>query len=190
VSQNQTAPEKIILNGFDTGAMIADVEAIAADPKLAPVSFRARTAWTGGATTRTDVDSYDLAGQTILRRHTIHTDEPVELWGGNQAPNPQDLLLAALASCMMFGYATGCTKRGIVLRSLRIDTELTLDLRGPIGLDPAIPAGARSIRYTVHIAADATREQLEEVHQDVMKLSPNRFHIAQPIHLESQLVIG
>lgn len=186
-SQTQTAP--VILNGFDTGVMVAAVEAIAADPKLAPVTFRASTSWTGGATTRTDVESYDLAGETIARRHTIHSDEPVELWGQNSAPNPQDLLLAALASCMMFGYATGCTKRGIVLRSLRIDTELSLDLRGPIGLDPAIPAGARTIRYTVHIAADATRAQLEEVHQDVMKLSPNRFHVANPIHLESQLVV-
>ena len=190
MSQNATVTQNVILNGFDLGALAGAAEALAADPRLAPVRFSARTHWTGGASTRTEIASYDLAGETIARRHTIHTDEPVELLGGNAAPNPQDLLLAALASCMMFGFAVGCSKRGIVLESLSIDTELTLDLRGPFGLDPAIPAGAESIRYTIRAAGSGTREQFEEVHADVIATSPNRYHLASPIKLESRLVVG
>jgi uncharacterized OsmC-like protein len=190
MSQSQTAPANVILNGFDTQVMAADVEAIAADASRAPVTFRASTVWTGGASSRTEVESYDLGGQTILRRHTIRTDEPTELWGGNSAPNPQDLLLAALGSCMMFGFVAGCTKRGIVVHAVAIDTELALDLRGPLGLDPAIKPGAESIRYTIRVSGTGTPEQLAEVHEEMKALSPNRFHVSQPIRLESRLVVA
>jgi hypothetical protein len=42
----------------------------------------------------------------------------------------------------------------------------------------------------VHLKAKATPAQLERVHDVVCRTSPNRFTIAQPIRLETRLVLG
>jgi len=52
-----------------------------------------------------------------------------------------------------------------------------------------VPVGFPKIDYTVRIKADATAAQLEELHQKVMRTSPNYYHISQPIPLEARLVI-
>lgn len=182
----QKAP---LFNGIDTEALEQAVAAISADPAQAAVTFRAKTSWQGGVRSRTDIESYDVAGDRIARRHQILTDEPVELLGENSAPNPQDLILAALASCMTVGFVAGATALGVKLESLEIHTECALDLRGALGLDPNVPGGSRKILYTVRVKGNGTRAQYEEIHAKVMATSPNYYHIANPIALESKLVV-
>lgn len=177
------------LNGLEPAALATTVAAIAAEPSLAPVAFRARTSWKGRFCSQTDVESYDLSGKTIERRHTIRCDEPSELFGTNTAPNPQDLLLAALNACMMVGFVVAATARGIRIEALEIDSSADLDLRGAFGVDPDVPPGAECIRYTIRVKGDGTREQFEEIHREMSATSPNRFHITSPIRLEPRLVV-
>jgi uncharacterized OsmC-like protein len=178
-----------ILNGIDVGAFTGALAALAEDPKLAPIEFRATTTWTGGLATTTETRSYTMAGQELPHHHVIETDEPVEILGGNKAPNPQDLLLAALNACMTVGMVAGCTARGITIESLSIYSEIDFDLRGSFGVDPAIKPGAERIRYLIRIKGNAAREVFEEVHRDMMATSPNRWHLTQPIVLEPTLVV-
>jgi uncharacterized OsmC-like protein len=177
------------LNGLDPAQIEQAAGTIAADPREAQVTFRAHTAWQGQFRSRTDIDSYDLAGKSIPRRHRIVCDEPLELLGSNQAPNPQDLILAALNACMMVGFVAGATRAGIRIDSLAIDSECSLDLRGAFGIDPAIIPGAEKITYTSRVKGSGTPEQFEELHAQVMAVSPNRFHLANPIPLESKLIV-
>ena len=178
-------------NGLDTEALTQAVADIAANPALAPVTFRAKTRWQGGFRSRTDVESYDMGGQRFARRHQIFTDEPTELLGDNSAPNPQDLLLSALASCMTVGFVVGATNLGVQIDSLEIHTECTLDLRGAFGLDPTIPPGAPRIPYTVRVKGSGTREQYEEILRNVTMISPNYYHLSRPIQLDATLeVVG
>ncbi|MGC7358423.1 OsmC family protein, partial [Mycobacteroides abscessus subsp. massiliense] len=65
----------------------------------------------------------------------MEADEPPELLGGNTAPNPQELLMAALNACMSVGYAAVAATMGVTVRSLEIETTGELDLRGFLGLD-------------------------------------------------------
>ena len=74
------------------------------------------------------------------RNFTIVADEPMELLGTNTAPNPQELLMAAVNACMMVGYVCQAAIRGITLDDCRIETEGELDLRGFLGLDESGPA--------------------------------------------------
>jgi uncharacterized OsmC-like protein len=178
-----------VINGLDTVALTAAVAAIAENPALAPMVFRAKTAWQGGLASRTQISSFDLAGQTIERVHTILCDEPTEILGGNTAPNPQDLLLAALNACMTVGFVAGATARGIQLKSLSVESSLRLDLRGAFGLDKSIPPGAETIRYKIEVSGNATPAQFAEIHQEAMQNSPNRWHLSQPIKLEAELVV-
>jgi len=186
IKQEQTSN---IVNGIDVAALGQAVAAIVADPSQGQVTFRANTSWEGGARSRSRIRSFDVAGQELPRRHDVCADEPTEMLGSNTAPNPQELLLSALAACMTVGYVAGATSQGIVLESLDIQTECSLDLRGVFGLDPQIPAGARKINYTVRVRGNGTREQFEQIHRDVMATSPNYYHLANPIALESVLVI-
>ena len=183
------APITSSLNGLEPALIEEAGATIAADPEQGQVTFRARTAWQGQLRSRTEIENYDLAGKRIPRRHRIQSDEPLELLGGDQAPNPQDLILAALNACMMVGFVVGATRAGIRIDSLEIDSECSLDLRGAFGIDPAIIPGAEKIHYTVRVKGDGTPEQFEEIHRNVMATSPNRFHLATPIPLESTLVV-
>jgi hypothetical protein len=90
---------------------------------------------------------------------------------------------------MTVGFVAGATGMGITLESLEIDTECSIDLRGAFGLDPAIAPRASPIKYTVRVRGNGTREQFEEIHQNVTKTSPNYYHLNNPIPFVSELVV-
>jgi uncharacterized OsmC-like protein len=142
---------------------------------------RARSPRAAGATTR--------PGSTSPASTTSRATSPVELLGDDSAPNPRELLLAALASCTIVGFVAGATAEGFRIDALSIDTELALDLRGAFGLDPAIPAGAERIKYTIRVRGSATPAQFEEIHQRTLANWPNYFHLSRPISFDSQLVV-
>jgi uncharacterized OsmC-like protein len=135
------------------------------------------------------VTGFTLGGQRIPRNFTIGIDEPLELLGTNQFPNPQETLLAALNGCMIFGYVALCSIEGIELEELRIETEGNIDLRGFLGIDPSVRPGYDQIRYTVHIKGNGTPAQFEKIHQSVIATSPNYFNLATAIPLKSRLVV-
>jgi uncharacterized OsmC-like protein len=186
---NSPATKTSYLNGIDTEALAGALAAVEADPAQAAIAFRAKTRWQGGLSARTDIESWDLGGQRLARRHQIVSDEPIELLGGDKAPNPQDMILSALASCMTVGYVVGATALGVRIDSLEIDTHCAFDLRGSFGLDPSIPPGAKRIQYTVRIKGSGTREQFEEIHQRVLATSPNYYHLTNAIALDATLVL-
>jgi len=116
--------------------------------------------------------------------------EPCELLGADGAPNPQELLMAAFNACITVGYIAGASVHGITLESLEIKTRGELDLRGFLGLSDAVAPGYESVEYEVRIKGDGTPEQFEEIHQTVMKTSPNYFNISRPIRLKGTIKAG
>lgn len=184
----QAAIQNPMINGFSLQALQDVAEQVTSDPSIAITTFKARSEWKGTARVETRVHGYELGGQQIAREHVIHSDEPRELLGEDTGPNPQELLFAALNSCMIFGYVTTAATMGIKVQRVSIETQGTLDLRGPLGL-AAVPVGMESIHYTLRVKADATPQQLEEVHAAVMAHSPNRYHVTQPIPLVYKLVV-
>jgi uncharacterized OsmC-like protein len=175
------------VNGLDLGALADTVAAITADPSQAQVAFRVRTHWAGQTRSETMVEGYALGGQDIARSFRIVADEPIELLGGNSAPNPQELLMAAVNACMMVGYVANAALRGVTLESCEIATEGSLDLRGFLGLSDAVPPGYEVLRYTVTMRGDGTPEQYREIHEAVQKTSPNYFNITRPVRMEGAL---
>lgn len=176
-------------NGIDLEALGAMVEAIQADPREATVQFRVATAWSGGTRSETTVDSYTIGGDTIARRFNIVADEPMELCGSNTAPNPQELLMAAVNACMTVGYVANAALMGVTLETLEIEMSGTLDLRGFLGLDATVPSGYREIDYVVRMEGDGSAEQYRQIHATVMRTSPNFFNLAQPIRMNGRLAI-
>jgi uncharacterized OsmC-like protein len=179
-----------VVNGIDLDAVNDVVAAIQEDPAKALVRFAVSTRWTGQTGSRTTVKGYELAGEQIAREFEIVADEPHELLGSNGAPNPQELLMAAVNACMTVGYVAGAALNGITLERLEIQTTGQLDLRGFLGLDDTVAPGYGEIDYTVKIAGNGTPEQFEAIHQTVMKTSPNYFNMARPIRMNGRLQLG
>lgn len=177
------------VNDLDLTALGEVVEQIGKDPSKAMVGFAVSTRWTGQAGSVSTVKGYELAGVHIAREFEIVADEPHELLGTNQAPNPQELLMSALNACMTVGYVAGAAVRGITLDKLEIETRGQLDLRGFLGLDDAVPPGYEKLDYAVRISGNGTAEQFAEVHRNVMATSPNYFNMARPIRMNGTLTV-
>ena len=178
------------VNGLDLKALGEVVEAIGEDPGQAKVAFNVTTRWAGQTRSETLVEGYTIGGERVTRSHKIVADEPFELLGGDSAPNPQELLMAAFNACITVGYVAGASLQGITLESLEIRTRGELDLRGFLGLSDTVAAGYEAIDYEVRIKGDGSAADFEEIHQNVIKTSPNYFNVSRPIKLNAKLSVG
>lgn len=175
------------VNGIDLDALREVTDTVEQNPESGKVAFRVRTEWTGQTRSETTIDSVTLGGERIERRHKVVADEPYELLGTDSAPNPQELLMGAVNACMMVGYVAQAAVRGITLSTCRIEMEGELDLRGFLGIDPAVPNGYRKLDYLVTLEGDGTREQYEEIHEAVKATSPNFFNLNETIEMNGRL---
>ena len=75
------------------------------------------------------------------------------------------------------------------LESVEIETMGELDLRGFLGIDETVPPGYESMRYTVRIKGNGTPEEFQEIHETVIKTSPNYFNVSRPVRLDAELVV-
>jgi len=179
-----------VVNGLDLQALGEVVEAIEADASKAKVAFDVVTRWKGQTRSETTVDGFTMAGERISRTHTIVADEPCELLGSDCAPNPQELLMSAVNACMMVGYVAGASLKGITLENVEIRTRGQLDLRGFLGLSDDVPPGYDHVDYDVLIKGDGSPADFEEIHQTVMKTSPNYFNLSRPVRMNGTLRVG
>jgi len=179
-----------VLNGIDTDALRATIEAITGDPAKGGTDWAIRSVWKGGTRADHHVRGFGIGGEYIERPFVISSDEPEQLCGTNQFPNPQEYLLAGMNACMMVGYAAVAALMGIRLTKLEVRTEGSIDLRGFLGIDASVPRGYPALEQCVHITApDATREQLQTLHETVMATSPNYYNITRTVPTDSRLVV-
>jgi len=163
------------INGIDVTGLRSAIGSVEKDPALAHYTFSGMTAWKGGA-----------RSSTIIRGFTIKADEPVGLLGSNTAPNAVELVLSALGACLTVGVAYVAAQRGITIQSLNFTIEGELDIRGFFGMKGIHP-GYERIGVTVHLQADAAREELETLLTTVIETSPVRDIIARNVPLNIQL---
>ena len=180
--------QKSIVNDIDLDRLTDLVEEASVNPSL---GFEVTTRWTGQFRSESRPGPITMGnGDKVERNHIILADEPEEILGSNEAPNPQELLMAALNACMTVGYVAGAAKRGIRLDRLEIETKGTLDLRGFFALSDTVPPGYPVIEYVVRIAGEGTTEQFEEIHAEVQATSPNFDNIARAIRIDAKLEVG
>ena len=187
-AQTKTA-EPTVVNGINVDDLFALIEGVRREPAKGKTHWHVATTWQGQARSRAEVESYEIGGERVPRRFSIDIDEPHALGGSDRFANPQEHLIAALNACMMVGYVAQCAVRGITLESLAIETDGKIDLRGFLGIDPAVPQGYENLSYTVRIKGSATKEQFAEVHEAVMATSPNFYNMSRAVALKPALVV-
>ena len=92
--------EEKFLNGVAVDTVEALINAVNEKPDLAKSKFRANNEWVNGGHNRTTVTGFYSAGQEIshTKRFVLDADEPPILAGQDQAANPVEHLLNALAT--------------------------------------------------------------------------------------------
>jgi uncharacterized OsmC-like protein len=188
VAQAKTV-EPTVVNGINVDDLFALIEGVRRNAAKGKTNWRVTTTWQGQTRSRAQVEGFEIGGERVPRRFTIDIDEPCELGGTNRFANPQEHLLAALNACMTVGYVAQCAVRGITLENLQIETDGDIDLRGFLGIDPAVPPGYEQLNYTVRIKGNGTKEQFAEIHEAVMATSPNFHNVSRPVDLKPILVI-
>lgn len=188
MTQALVQPLASSLNGFEISAIEEVIKTVTADPSQALASFRVVSTWAGAAAAEHRIEGFELGGTGIVRRHAFRSDEPAEFLGADSAPNPQEYLFAALNACMLYGYAVKAAYLGIRLERISVETRGTLDVRGAMGLAPVAP-GCETLSCIVQIKANASSQKLAELHQEVLRTSPNVYHLIGSIRLAPTLVV-
>jgi uncharacterized OsmC-like protein len=175
------------INGIDTDALFATIDAIKADPSKASCKFFAATEWRNGTLSNTKVSRYELGGQEIREDYDIPADEPTALLGTDTAPNPQMLLYAALNSCVLNTFVVNAAAKGIRIDSLRFDLEGELDLRGFLGIDSSINPGYDELTVVCRVTGNGTKEQYQQCLEAGTRYSPNFQSISRAVAVNYRL---
>ena len=73
---------------------------------------------------------------------------------------------------------------------MEIETDGNIDLRGFLGIDPAVGPGYETLSYIVRIKGSGTKEQFAEIRNEaVMATSPNFYNVSRPVTLKPTLVV-
>lgn len=81
--------------------------------------------------------------------------------GDHDAPNPGDVLCAALAVCLDSTLRIIADRLGVTLTSLEVDVSADVDVRGTLLVDRTVPVGFQSMRCHVDVqAAEGTDPKL------------------------------
>jgi uncharacterized OsmC-like protein len=154
-----------LLNGVDTTTLFATIDAVRQQPEAAKFQFRTVNDWVSGNHSRGRFPGFFGAGQEHVHAGdtVIDADHPAVLTGTDHGPTPAELLLNALASCLMAGLGNIAAARGVELHGVRCKVEGDIDLRGILGIDPSVRNGFEDIRVVFEVDGDADFETLESL---------------------------
>jgi uncharacterized OsmC-like protein len=161
VSERQTKP----VNGVDTPALFATIDAVRAQPELARFTWRASNRWIEGTHSQSQSEAFSGAGGDHQHAACFRfdADHPAVLVGKDNGPTPVELLLYALASCLTAGIANIAAARGVKLSWVESRVEGAMDLRGILGLSDQVRNGYETIRVHFKLAGDAPPEKLRAI---------------------------
>ena len=152
-------------NGVDVAKLFATLDAVKAHPEAAQFRFGVNNRWISGTHNRNEISTFYGVGaeQQHDSTFTIEADHPAVLVGGDAAPTPAELLLAALASCLTSGLGNIAAVRKINLESVESRVEGDIDLRGILGLSDEVRNGFSQIRVSFRVRGDASPEALRQL---------------------------
>jgi len=150
-----------MVNQIDTEALQNTIKKLKQQPELGKCKFRASNKWLGGNHNCSTITGFYGAGQDIPHKQPfeLHADEPAVLAGQDQAANPVEHLLNALAACLTTSMDAHAAARGINIQELESEIEGDIDLNGYLGLSEAVPKGYSNIRIRFKVKTDEDNTQ-------------------------------
>jgi putative redox protein len=90
---------------------------------------------------------------SVVREHTVLSDEPRENGGDDEAPSPQELLAVSLASCTAITMEMYADRKGWRLGDVEVECEYS----------PAERGCPTRFELVLHLPADLSEEQVEKL---------------------------
>jgi uncharacterized OsmC-like protein len=140
------------ISGVNVEALKDTIGAIANDPELGKSRFHIYNKQLYGTHNRGTAMDFYAAKQTFAHKqmYTLEADEPAAIGGRDEAPNPVEHLLNALAACLGNSLISHAAARGI-------------QLNGFLGLSDDVRKGYQniSVNFKVKTAESGTEKLLE-----------------------------
>jgi uncharacterized OsmC-like protein len=172
------------LNGLNTEQLFQTIDAVKEEPSLAHFEFRAKNQWINGGENRSTIQGFYGVGAEDESREkpfVFTNGEPPVLLGNNEGANPVEFLLHALAGCLTTTIVIHAAARGITIQELSTELEGTIDAQGVLGLDDTVPAGYKQINLKLHIKADCSDDELDDLLAFARNHSPVCNTVCRPV---------
>lgn len=172
-----------MLNGINLEGLQQYIELITQEPSEAISSYGITAKWLGGVNTKVSTHNQQVGQKVINKDFEFTIGEPEELLGHNKYPTPQDYLLGGLAGCMVVGFVTNASKKGIKLDSVELTITGDLNLRGFLNVDKEAPVGFDKINFHFDVQGSGTQDDYDEIIGKVQRFSPNYRTISDAVEL-------
>ncbi len=185
--------QSTVVNGFDTTALGGLVEVLRQHPEGGRVTFLSTTAWEDGARVTTQVSGYEIDGQLHHqneRRFEVVGDEPSEFGAADTAPAPPEMLMHAVANCILATANAYAALQDVHLTRLEAAIESDVDLHGMFGLDADVRSGLNALRIRVTIAGDADEATLREMIALGLEHSPIRDTVEKGVTVTPEITVA
>jgi len=171
-------------NGLNLEQMVETIGAIEQNPGIAQFEFRASNQWISGGENRSTIKGFFGAcveDESRKAAFEYTNGEPPVLLGNNEGANPVEYLLHALAGCVTTTTVLHATARGITIHKLSTELQGNIDVQGLLAMDDSVPVGYESIQIKMHIEADCTDEELDELIGFAKDHSPVCNTVCKPV---------
>ncbi|MGW7168586.1 OsmC family protein [Streptomyces sp. NPDC054884] len=171
------------LESIDADGLEALASSAKADPSTGRKTLKAVTTCEGGFRNLTQIRALE----------PVLVSEPCHLLGDDAAPNPSEMALAALGSCVSVGLLANATQRGVTLSRIEVAMEGDIDISAVWGVGDTPEGkvlGFTAVRCSVTLAGDADDEVLGEIKDSAMTWSPVVNTFANNVEISSTLTIG
>ncbi len=117
-------------------------------------------------------------GETVLI-----SDSGPGLAGHALGPTAPEILLGALASCLVHTYLLQSVLLAIPIDQVEVTTSGSLDYAPVVGLPADEPSRMRDVTYTAQVESDAAPEQIEQLHAAVETTCPVLNTLRLPVEV-------
>jgi uncharacterized OsmC-like protein len=183
-TQTAVARKATHINGLDVRAAMDTISALKADKSLAMFQFRAKNTWINGGENHSTIRDFYGAGREDTSRTSdfkFVNGEPPVLLGNNEGANPVEFLLHALAGCVTTTFVLHAMARGITITELSTELRGDIDMYGLLGLDDSVFPGYEQIDIRMHVKADCSDEELDDLLSYTQQHSPVCNTICRPV---------
>lgn len=172
----------VVVNGVDVDQIIGTIDAVRAAPALAKFTFRISNRWIDGGQNRTTIRGFWGAGAENDREpFVLDSDEPYLMFGEDQAPNPIEYLMHALAACVTTSFVYQAAMRGVRIEAMESHIEGDIDMQGMFGASDDVRNGFENLNVCLRVKADCSAEMLEELCGMTRRRSPVLDVVSRPV---------
>jgi uncharacterized OsmC-like protein len=170
------------LTGIDKSGLANLQSTAIANPSTGCKTLKAVTTCEGGFRNLTRIRSLE----------PVLVSEPCALLGDDAAPNPSEMALAALGSCISVGLLANATDRGVTLSKIEVEMAGDIDISAVWGVgdtpDTKVP-GFTDVRCSITLAGDTDTATLESIKDNAMLWSPVVNTFTRNVTISSSLTV-